>query len=179
MILPSHGPVYRNPSFIENLYDEWTSESVSRKILLPYVSMYDNSRIMCEYLAGGLRKRGVQVATADLMEADEGELAMELIDAAGIVFGTSMVLTGPHPKTVYAAYLTNILRPKIKFYALVGSFGWAGNLSAPVDACFTLTKPEKLAPVIAKGKPTSSDFAKLDILVDEITSRLDSLAKAP
>lgn len=179
MILPSHGPVYRNPSFIENLYDEWTSESVSRKILLPYVSMYDNSRIMCEYLAGGLRKRGVQVATADLMEADEGEIAMELIDAAGIVFGTSMVLTGPHPKTVYAAYLTNILRPKIKFYALVGSFGWAGNLSAPVDACFTLTKPEKLAPVIAKGKPTSSDFAKLDILVDEITSRLDSLAKAP
>ena len=63
-----------------------------------------------------------------------------------------MVLTGPHPKSIYAAYLANILRPKLKVAAVIGSFGWAGNLNAPIESMFTLTKPEKLPPVLAKGR---------------------------
>ena len=168
VVLPSHGPVYDNPEFILNLYDSWTSPSVARKVVVPYVSMYDNSRIMVDYLAAKLRDAGVNVVAADLMEADEGELAMELVDAAGIVFGTSMVLTGPHPKSVYAAYLANILRPKAKFYAIVGSYGWGGNLSAPIDNMFTLFKPKNLGAAIAKGKPSASDFAALDSLCSAI-----------
>ena len=172
MILASHGPVYDNPSFIVNLYKEWTSDDVARKVIVPYVSMYDSSRLMCEYFANKLRLAGVQVQMLDIMEADEGEIAMELIDSAGIIFGTSMVLTGPHPKSIYVAYLANILRPKLKFYSIIGSFGWGGNLSAPIDNSFTLTKPKKLEGVIAKGRPTTSDFAKLDALVEEVLQNL-------
>lgn len=172
MILPSHGPVYDHPEFILNLYEDWTSERVAKKILLPYVSMYDNTREMVDYLENILQAEGVTVVKADLIEADEGEIAMELIDAAGVVFGTSMVLTGPHPKTVYAAYLINILRPKIKFYTVVGSFGWGGNLTAPVDAMFTLTKPEKLDGVIVKGKPRVEDFKALDNLANTLLQKL-------
>lgn len=172
MILPSHGPVYDHPEFILNLYEDWTSERVAKKILLPYVSMYDNTREMVDYLENILQAEGVTVVKADLIEADEGEIAMELIDAAGVVFGTSMVLTGPHPKTVYAAYLINILRPKIKFYTVVGSFGWGGNLTAPVDAMFTLTKPEKLDGVIVKGKPRVEDFKALDNLANTLLQKI-------
>lgn len=172
MILPSHGPVYDHPEFILNLYEDWTSDRVAKKILLPYVSMYDNTREMVDYLENILQAEGVTVVKADLIEADEGEIAMELIDAAGVVFGTSMVLTGPHPKTVYAAYLINILRPKIKFYTVVGSFGWGGNLTAPVDAMFTLTKPEKLDGVIVKGKPRVEDFNALDALANTLLQKL-------
>lgn len=172
MILPSHGPVYDHPEFILNLYEDWTSERVAKKILLPYVSMYDNTREMVDYLENILQAEGVTVVKADLIEADEGEIAMELIDAAGVVFGTSMVLTGPHPKTVYAAYLINILRPKIKFYTVVGSFGWGGNLTAPVDAMFTLTKSEKLDGVIVKGKPRVEDFKALDNLANTLLQKL-------
>ena len=165
-------PVYDHPEFILNLYEDWTSERVAKKILLPYVSMYDNTREMVDYLENILQAEGVTVVKADLIEADEGEIAMELIDAAGVVFGTSMVLTGPLPKTVYAAYLINILRPKIKFYTVVGSFGWGGNLTAPVDAMFTLTKPEKLDGVIVKGKPRVEDFKALDNLANTLLQKL-------
>ena len=168
VVLPSHGPIYKNPDFILNLYGTWTSPNTARKVLIAYVSMYDNSRMMVDYLASKLRESGVDVVAADLMQADEGELAMELVDAAGIVFGTSMVLTGPHPKSVYAAYLANILRPKGKFYAVVGSFGWGGNLCAPIDNMFTLFKPKKLTSAIAKGRPAAADFAALDSLCAEI-----------
>lgn len=172
VVLPSHGPIYKNPDFILNLYGTWTSPNTARKVLIAYVSMYDNSRMMVDYLASKLRESGVDVVAADLMHADEGELAMELVDAAGIVFGTSMVLTGPHPKSVYAAYLANILRPKGKFYAVVGSFGWGGNLCAPIDNMFTLFKPKKLTSVIAKGRPAAADFAALDSLCAEILAEL-------
>ena len=172
VVLPSHGPIYKNPDFILNLYGTWTSPNTARKVLIAYVSMYDNSRMMVDYLASKLRESGVDVVAADLMQADEGELAMELVDAAGIVFGTSMVLTGPHPKSVYAAYLANILRPKGKFYAVVGSFGWGGNLCAPIDNMFTLFKPKKLTSAIAKGRPAAADFAALDSLCAEILAEL-------
>ncbi len=173
MILPSHGPVYKDDGveFIENLYGEWTSGKLVKKVLLASVSMYDNTNIMAKYLKNALESRGIEVVTADLMETDEGELAMELIDSAGLIFGTSMVLTGPHPKSVYAAYLTNILRPKLKFYSVIGSFGWGGNLTAPIDSMFTLTKPKKLDSVIVKGKPLAEDFAKLDVLADNIAEQ--------
>lgn len=169
-ILPSHGPIYDESgvAFIENLYAEWTSENVAKKVILGYVSMYDNTTLMVNYLENALVSRGIEVVKADIMETDEGELAMELIDSAGIVFGTSMVLTGPHPKSIYVAYLANILRPKLKFSAIIGSFGWGGNLTAPIDAMFTLTKPKKLENVIAKGRPKPEDFQKLDALADAI-----------
>ncbi len=166
MILPSHGPVYKGDgvAFIENLYRTWTGNSTAKKVIIGYVSMYNNVTQMADYLEKALLENGVDVIKADLMDIDEGEVAMQLIDAGAIIFGTGMVLTGPHPKAVYVAYLANILRPNLKYRAVIGSFGWGGNLEAPIDAMFTLTKPEKLPAVIAKGKPSTNDFAKLDEL---------------
>ncbi len=172
MILPSHGPIYDKPEFIMNLYRHWVLGKPAKKVLIAYVSMYDNTRIMADYLENALKSRGIGVVKADLIEADEGELAMELIDSPCAVFGTSMVLTGPHPKTIYAAYLMNILRPKLKYFAVIGSFGWAGNLEAPIEGMFKLTKPEKLPAVIVKGRPTSETFHQLEQLSEEIVSKI-------
>lgn len=33
-----------------NLYAEWVSDKFARKVVMPYVSMYDNTRIMVDYL---------------------------------------------------------------------------------------------------------------------------------
>ena len=175
LILPSHGPVYKGSEdvkFITDLYSKWTSPDVSRKVIIAYISMYDSSKVMSEYLAEKLRKASVDVALVDISEADEGEIAEQLIDAAGIVFGTSMVLAGPHPKTPYVAMLANILRAKIKFYAVIGSFGWGGNLSGVIDSAFSIIKPKKLADVIVKGRAKSEDFSALDELAENIIKEL-------
>ena len=119
-----------------------------------------------------LRADGIDAVLADITEADEGEIAEQLIDAAGVVFGTSMVLTGPHPKTPYVAMLANILRAKMKFYAVIGSFGWGGNLTGAIDSSFTFIKPKKLDDVIVKGRPLPDDFQKLDALAASICSML-------
>lgn len=177
MILPSHGAVYKNPEFILNLYRAWTSEKATSKILIGYVSMYDNTKLMAEYLANALRTRGLEVAIADLMEIDEGELAMELIDATALVLGTSMVLAGPHPRVVYASYLVNILRPKLKFYSVIGSFGWGGSLTGAIEANLKLNTLEKLEPVIIKGRPVQKDFEALDALANTFKEKIEALVK--
>lgn len=170
-ILPSHGPIYDKPNFILDLYEEWTSDRVKNKVLIPYVSMYDSTKLLVERLAEDLEDAGVETRVFDLIECDEGELSMELVDTATVVLGSSMVLAGPHPSVVTTAYLVNALRPKIKFYSIIGSYGWGGNLTGVLENMFTIVKPEKLDYVIIKGKPTDEDFAKIDELAVTIIEK--------
>ena len=64
----------------------------------------------------------------NMAEADIGKLAVDLIDAATVVFGTPAVHVGPHPKVAFAAFLANALRPKTRFASIVGSFGWGQKI---------------------------------------------------
>ncbi len=171
MVLPSHGPVYDKPEFILEAYEDWTSDNVKNKVLIPYVSMYESTKIMSEHLKTKLEDAGTEVVLWDLIEGDAGELAMELIDVATIVLGTSMVLAGPHPAAVYATYLINILKPKFKFFTIIGSYGWGGNLTQVLENLLNCVRPEKLEYVIIKGRPTAEDLAKLDVLAEQIIEK--------
>lgn len=171
MVLPSHGPVYDKPEFILGAYEDWTSEKVKNQVLIPYVSMYESTKMMAEHLKERLEKAGTEVILWDLIEGDAGELAMAAVDAATVVMGASMVLSGPHPAAVYATYLINVLKPKFKFFAIIGSYGWGGNLTQVLEGLLTCVRPEKLENVIIKGRPTEEDFAKLDVLAEQIIEK--------
>lgn len=175
MICTSHGPIYKNPSFILNAYEEWTSDEVKNEVIIPYVSMYESTKEMVDYLAEKLDDKGITVKPFCIIDEDLGELAMELVEAATVVFGSSMVLAGPHPAAVTAAYLAGLLRPKTKFVSFIGSFGWGGNLTGKLEEVLAGIKCEKLEPVLVKGKPKAEDFAKLDVLAEEIYQRHKSL----
>lgn len=171
MICTSHGPIYKNPEFILKAYEEWTSDDVKNEVIIPYVSMYESTKEMVDYLAEKLSDKGIKVKPFNIIDEDLGELAMELVEAATIVFGSSMVLAGPHPAAVPAAYLTGILRPKIKFISFIGSYGWGGNLTGKLEETLSGVKAERLEPVIIKGKPKTEDFEKLDVLAEAIYNK--------
>lgn len=175
IIAPSHGPVYDKPSFILDLYADWTSDKVKNVVLIPYVSMYESTKILVDRLTAGLKSKDIGVIPFDLIEEDEGELAMHLVDCAGVVIGASMVLAGPHPKAVCATYLINAIRPKLKFYSIVGSYGWGGSLTGIIESLFTCIKPEKLDYVIVKGKPHDEDLNRIDNLVSEIAEKIKEI----
>ncbi len=175
MILPSHGPVHKNPDYILDLYTDWTSPNPKNLVVLPYVSMYESTKEMVEYIAKKLEEKGIETFKFDIVDDDLGELAMRLVDAATIVLGTSMVLAGPHPMSVNVAYLASVLRPKAKFATIIGSYGWGGKL---FDIIVTLLAPLKLdllEPLMVKGKPKKEDFEKLDKIADEIFEKHKSI----
>ena len=76
---------------------------------------------------------------------------MALVDTATIVIGSPTVLIGPHPAAVYAAYLTNALRPKAKFASIIGTYGWGGKMIDQLKGLLYSLKVELLDPVLAKA----------------------------
>lgn len=172
MICPSHGGVYKNPEFILKAYDEWTCETPDRKVIIPYVSMYGNSFEMAKYLAEKLEAEGVEVVLTSLVKEGIGEYAEHIVDAGAIVYAGSVVLTDPHPAIAGAAYLTNLLKPKAKFYATIASYAWGGKFPERIADHFRLYKPENLGSVMAKGKANPETFKGLDALAKTIAEKL-------
>lgn len=176
IIAPSHGPLYKNPEFIINAHKDWTSGEVKNEVLIPYVSMYENTEKMARYLTDKLISKGIKVNLFNLSETDLGELAIALVDSTTVVVGTSMVLSGPHPNAAYAAYLVNALRPpRVKFLSVIGSYGWAKPLGEKMHeqlkALMPTVKAEIIEPVFVKGLPKEEDYKRLDDLAEEIYNR--------
>lgn len=176
MILTSHGPIYKNPKFILDAYENWAADECANKLVIPYVSMYESTKEMVDYISEKVSEKGIEVVPFDIVNEDLGDLAMELVDACTVVFGSSMVLAGPHPAAVTAAYLAGVLRPKAKFISFIGSYGWGGVLTAKLEEALSNIKAEKLENVLIKGKMRQEDYPKLDNLVNQIYEKHKSLS---
>jgi len=170
-VCPSHGPIHDEPSRILEAYADWTSPDVKNEAVVAYVSMHGSTRRMAEHLVEALASRGVKAKAYNLTVTDIGDLAMELVDAATVVIATPTVLTGAHPAAVYAAYLTNALKPKTRFLGLIGSYGWGTKVVDQVTSLLGNMKAEFLEPVLVKGLPRDEDYKALDGLAETIAQR--------
>jgi len=175
IIAPTHGQVYDNPEFILEQYNEWTSDKVENKVLIPYISMHGSVEKMVNYLTEKLTEHEIAVIPFNMSVTDIGEFAMELVDAATVVIGSSTVHVGPHPKMIYATYLTNMLRPKAKFASIIGSYGWGSRMVDVIKDLLKNFKGELLEPVICKGYPKEADFKALDELAEKIAIKHKNL----
>jgi len=171
MIAPSHGPLYQVPEFILNAYKEWVSDEVKNEVVIPYISMHGSTEKLVKHFVKALIERGITVKPFNLTKTDIGELAMALVDVATLIIASPTVLVGPHPNVVYAAYLVNALRPKLKFASVIGSYGWGGRMLEQIKGMLTNLKVEILEPIIVKGHPKEEDFKSLDRLADEVLQR--------
>jgi flavorubredoxin len=175
IIAPSHGPIYDKPEFILNAYKDWISDNAKPEVILPFVSMHDSTKKMVEHLISALIKRNIKVIPFNMTRTDIGELAMALVDASTMVIASPIVLGGPHPQVLYAVYLTNLLRPKLKHLSVIGSYGWGGRMLEIIKEMTSNLKIELIDPVIIKGYPKEDDFKMLDKLADNILVKLKNL----
>ncbi|MCE5222882.1 FprA family A-type flavoprotein [bacterium] len=171
IIAPSHGPVQSDKSVLWNAYLEWISDKVHNKVVLPYVSMHESTKLMVDHLVNRLVQKNVAVDVFDLPKTDVGELASSVVDAATVILGAPFMLAGAHPVAAYAAYLVNALRPKIKWFGIIGSFGWGGKMTDQITSLLgNMKSVEILEPVLEKGAPTHSTFQNLDALAETIAT---------
>jgi len=168
MIAPSHGPIYGKPELIINAYEDWISDNTKAEVIVPYVSMHGSTKIMIEYFVDKIIENGMKVKVFNLSNSDIGELAMSLVDASTVVLGTPMILSGAHPKAIYAVYLMNMLRPKTKYISVIGSYGWGGRFVEEIKNMLKNMNAKFIDPVVVKGMPTKDDYEKIDSLVKKI-----------
>jgi flavorubredoxin len=171
VIAPSHGPIYDKPEIILEAYRDWVYPPPKNIVVLPYISMHGSTKKMVEYFVGALVERGITVKQFNLAKTDIGKLAMALVDAATIVVGSPTVLVGPHPNVVYAVYLVNVLRPKLRFASIIGSYGWGSRMVEQIKGMLSNLKVELIEPVVIKGFPKEKDFRALDRLANELLNK--------
>jgi flavorubredoxin len=161
LIAPSHGPIWKNPKRILDFYSKWTAGKTEKKVVIAYVSMWNSTDAMAKVMAETLMAEGVEVALFNLVGADIGDLARELVDARAIVLGAPTVLGGMHPLGAYAAFLVKALRPPLKLGAIVSSHGWSGGALKQAGEILGPTGIEIVGAVDVNGPPTDADFAKV------------------
>ncbi|NIA23192.1 MAG: MBL fold metallo-hydrolase [Proteobacteria bacterium] len=171
MIAPSHGPVYQNPKLIIDAYKEWVSDDVKNVVLLLYISMHGSTEKIAEHLIDSLISKGIEVKPFNVLTADIGQIAMAMVDACTVVLASPMVLAGAHPRMISIAHLANALRPKVKNAAIVGSYGWGGNMVEQLKSVIPNLKVNLFEPVLIKGLPRDDDYERLDKLAEEIAAK--------
>jgi flavorubredoxin len=175
---PSHGPIHRRPAAIIDAYRRWSADEVKNEVVVPYVSMHGSTEKMVDQLTRALIRRNIVVHPFDLSVVDTGRLAMALVEAATMVLATPTVLMGPHPLVVYAAFLSNTLKPKTRFTSLIGSFGWGGKVAEQVADLLFQLQAEMIPPVLVKGAPKAKDYQAIENLAQAILEKHVSIGIA-
>ena len=170
IIAPSHGPAYDRPGFILDAYRDWVSPNMKNEVVLPYVSMHGSTRLMVEHLIDELAQKGVTVHAFDLAVTDIGKLAIALVDAATLIVGTPTVHVGPHPAVYYAAHLANLLRPKLRYAAIIGSYGWSSKAIEQISELIPNLKVDVLGTVLHRGLPTRETYGELSDLAEAVAA---------
>jgi flavorubredoxin len=170
-ICPSHGPVYDKPQIILDLYEKWMRGEPENLALVAYVSAHGSTEVMANRLKEALEQRGVQVEMKNLIGLPLNELAGVLTDAATIVLGSSVIMAALHPLAFNTAFLLDRLKPKAKFAAIIGSYGWSPGPLKKAAELFPSWKVDVVGSVIAKGHPGDEIMAELDALADTIAAR--------
>ena len=172
MIAPSHGPVYRNPERIIQVYRRWASGETRRKATVAYVSMWNSTEKMVQQMVETLASESIEVALHNLAVADIGDLAKDLVDSRALILGAPTVLGGAHPLAVYAAYLVKALRPPTKVVALLSSYGWGGGALKQIREILGQLKVEVVGALEVNGPPTEDNMKQITeigrVLVEKI-----------
>lgn len=168
LIAPGHGPIHGKPDFILDLYRQWSADETREEVVIPYLSMYNSTSRMVDFLVGTLIHHGVKVMPFNVVDLDTGRFASALVEASTLVFASPTVLDGPHPSMVSAAYLVNALKAKASFAAIIGSCGWGTAMPENLRAFLPNLNAAWFHPVITSGAPKDEDYAALAALAEHI-----------
>jgi len=161
IIAPSHGPIYKNPERILTAYRKWVNGETKQKAIIAYVTMWNSTEKMIQPIVETLSSEGVEVVLYNLVVADIGELAKDLVDSKAIVLGAPTVLGGAHPLAVYATYLVKALRPPLKFGVVLSSYGWGGGAIKQIQEILGPSKFEVVGALEINGSPTEENIKQI------------------
>ncbi len=162
MIAPSHGIIWRsNPTKIIEAYLSWAKGEARRKILVVYDTMWGSTEKMAKAIIEGIRSEGVETLLFRIPLTDRGDIIKELLEAKGILIGSSTINNGVLPEV--APFLEEMqgLRPINKIAATFGSYGWGGGAVKTIEEKLEKAGMEIVAPALTvKWVPDKNEIQK-------------------
>jgi len=177
VIAPSHGPVYRNPKRIIDVYERWARGPLEPKAIVIYVSMWGNTEALAKTIANSISAEGVEVASYNMLTADISHVARDLVDTIAVVVGSPTLLGGVHPLVGTMAGLVKGLRPRAKLAAVFGSYGWGGGATDQIKNTLQSAGFEIIDVLKVRGKPRKEDLEKAASLGKLVAQRVKATIK--
>jgi len=179
MIAPSHGIIWRsNPMKIVEAYLSWAKGEAERKILVVYDTMWGSTERMAKAMVEGITSEGVETVLFRLPVSDRGDIIKELLEAKGILVGSSTINNGVLPDV--APFLEEMqgLRPRNKIAAAFGSYGWGGGAVKTIEESLEKAGMELVAPALTvKWVPDKDEMQKCFEFGKEFAKRLLSISE--
>jgi anaerobic nitric oxide reductase flavorubredoxin len=134
MIAPSHGIIWRgDPMKIVNAYLHWAKNETKPKVVLIYETMWGATEKMARIIAQGMIDAGISVKIFDVAVTDRTEIAKEMLDAKGFIFGSSTHDNDMLPTIAGFLEFVKGLAPKNRVACVFGSYGWAGGAVKEIE----------------------------------------------
>jgi len=127
IIAPSHGPIWRYPQKIINLYKEWLDAPKKLKVVLAYATMWHSTEKMANKIAEGMKEEGVQFKIFNLAHVPMSRILGEIVDSKALLLGSSTLTNGPLPIVSGFMRLLDMAKPKGRIAATFGAYGWGGG----------------------------------------------------
>ncbi len=160
MIAPSHGVIWRGkPSKIIDAYLKWARGEAKRKILIVYDTIWYSTEIMAKAMIEGIRCGGVEALLFRLPVSDRSDILKELLEAKGIVIGSSTINNSILPSL--APFLEELrgLKPKDKIAAAFGSYGWGGGAVKTIEEALEKAGIRIVTPAMTvKWRPSEEEL---------------------
>ena len=161
-IAPSHGVIWRSHvAEILKAYRNWSACKPKKKVLVVFDSMWGSTAQMAEAIAEGAGEiPGAQVKLVAIRSSDLTEIATQMLEAAGIAFGSSTLNRDMMPMAAAVLNYARGLRFTNRAAFAFGSYGWGVGGPEALDAGLKDCKWDVIRePIKSKFKP---DNAVLD-----------------
>ena len=162
MIAPSHGIIWRsNPMKIVDAYLRWAKGDAKKEVLVVYDSMWGSTEKMAKAIIEGIRSEGVGAMLFRLPVSDRGDVIKELLEARGLLMGSSTINNNILPTV--APFLEDLrgLKPRGKIAAAFGSYGWGGGALKTIEETLKQAGMEIASPGLAvKWVPNKEEIQK-------------------
>jgi flavorubredoxin len=146
MIAPDHGVIWRkDPGSILAAYDRWSKQESKAKALVVFDTMWHSTEVMAKAVADAIIDEGVSVKLLNLEVNHRSDVITELLDAKGLVLGSSTLNNGILPRMADMITYAKGLRPTGKVGAAFGSYGWSGEAVKIMTQALTDMKVELVA----------------------------------
>lgn len=172
MIAPSHGPVYKNPNRIIDEYRRWVAGETRLKAIIAYVTMWNSTEMLAKAMYDALLSCNIEVKIYNLALDGLNDLAADIVDSRAIVVGTPTVLSSMHPVASNALNIIKMLKPPLKYGAILASFGWGKGAVKAATEFFEGAKIEMVGAVEVNGPPLDYDFQRIAELARQLAAKI-------
>ena len=162
IIAPSHGVIWRKDlEGILNRYQKWVKGYTKQKIIIPYDSMWNSTKIVAYAIAEGVASEGVECRVYNVTANHRSDIIADILEAKAVLVGSPTLNNHVYPSVAeFLAYMRG-LKPMNKIGAAFGSYGWAGGAKRFVEEQMKLAGIEIIENDLDFSyKPTEDEWQK-------------------